>query len=138
MSEDCCTNFHALYVILLFYNKGEIMIKKMLMKTFWQKRELPQWCSRHEWKLGHPRTDHCPALCLNREVRKNYHPHLFVWQLINICFDRFSFRYIFNSISKDWPFIRGGHSDSIGPSLSVTKGKLVMNQFRHFLLSSSY
>lgn len=41
---------------------------------------------------------------------KNYPPHLFVWQLINICFDRFSCRYIFNPISKDWPFVRSGQS----------------------------
>lgn len=52
-------------------------------------------------------SDHCPALCLNHKVRKNYHPHLFVWQQINICFDRFSFRYIFNPIRKDWPFVKG-------------------------------
>lgn len=54
--------------------------------------------------------DQCPAPSLNRKVRKNYPPHLFVWQLINICFDRFSCRYIFNPISKDWPFVRSGQS----------------------------
>lgn len=75
--------------------------------------------------------DQCPAPSLNRKVRKNYPPHLFVWQLINICFDRFSCRYIFNPISKDWPFVRSGQLDDGPASLSFTKGKAVINQSQY-------
>lgn len=82
--------------------------------------------------------DQCPAPSLNRKVRKNYPPHLFVWQLINICFDRFSCRYIFNPISKDWPFVRCGQLDAGPASLSFTKGKTVINQSQHSIYPLLY
>lgn len=82
--------------------------------------------------------DQCPAPSLNRKVRKNYPPHLFVWQLINICFDRFSCRYIFNPISKDWPFVRSGQLDAGPASLSFTKGKAVINQSQHSIYPLLY